>query len=132
MRELIRLLNAARHAHPALRQDVTLAFHTTDNPALLAYSKRDEAADDTVLVVVNTDHRYPQSGWTDLDLGALGLAWDDAYEVRDLLGGRTYAWRGPRNFVRLDPARAPAHVFHVVSAPAAAPEPEPPTGGPPR
>ncbi|HSL09971.1 MAG TPA: alpha-1,4-glucan--maltose-1-phosphate maltosyltransferase [Actinomycetota bacterium] len=114
MRELIARVNATRHAHPALQQDASLTFHRADNPMLLVYSKRDERSGDVVLVIVNMDHRHAQSGWTDLDMPALGLAWDAPFTVADDLDGRTYAWRGPRNFVRLDPAHAPGHLFHVA------------------
>jgi starch synthase (maltosyl-transferring) len=114
MRELIARLNAIRRDHPALTMDGGLRFHDADNPMLLAYSKRDARADDTVLVVVNMDHRYPQSGWIDLDLPSLGLGWDVPFVVEDLLGGGTYAWHGARNFARLEPARAAAHIFQVV------------------
>ena len=44
---------------------------------------------------------------------ALGLDWDDAFEVRDELTGDAWTWRGPSNYVRLDPAVEPAHVFSV-------------------
>ena len=119
MRELIGRVNATRHAHPALRQDASLTFHGTDNPMLLAYSKRDARSGDVVLVIVNMDHRFPQSGWTELDMPALGLAWDAAFTVVDDLDGGTYDWRGPRNFIRLDPAHGPGHLFHLAaSAPA--------------
>ena len=33
--------------------------------------------------------------------------------MHDLLTGARYLWQGARNFVQLDPARAPAHVFRV-------------------
>ena len=113
MRELIRRVNATRHAHPALQQDASLTFHRTDNPMILAYSKRDARSGDVVLVVVGMDHRYPQSGWTDLEMPALGLAWESPFTVVDDLDGSTYTWRGPRNFVRLDPTHAPGHLFHI-------------------
>ena len=31
----------------------------------------------------------------------------------DLLGGARYLWHGRRNYVALDPASAPAHIFRV-------------------
>ncbi len=33
------------------------------------------------------------------------------FQVHDLLTGARYLWQGARNYVRLDPQRAPAHVF---------------------
>jgi starch synthase (maltosyl-transferring) len=60
---------------------------------------------------VNLDPVNVQSGWVQLDLEALGLADGVNFRVEDLLGGDTYPWRGSVNFVMLDPARTPAHVF---------------------
>jgi starch synthase (maltosyl-transferring) len=33
--------------------------------------------------------------------------------MHDLLGGATFLWHGSRNYVALDPAQSPAHVFRV-------------------
>ncbi|HEV7822397.1 MAG TPA: alpha-1,4-glucan--maltose-1-phosphate maltosyltransferase, partial [Burkholderiales bacterium] len=107
-------INAIRRAHPALHSDWSLQFHATDNDQLICYSK--SSGGDTVLVVANLDVRWPQSGWLTLDLAALGLAGDRDYEVNDLLSGARYTWRGPRNFVRLDPNVAPAHIFELPAA----------------
>jgi starch synthase (maltosyl-transferring) len=41
------------------------------------------------------------------------LADGASFTVRDELSGESYPWRGRRNFVMLDPSRAPAHVFSV-------------------
>ena len=97
---------------PALQSDWSLAFHATDNEQLLCYSKR--AGDDRILVAVNLDPLRVQSGWVDLDLEALGLENDAAFTVHDELSGERYPWRGRRNFVMLDPARTPAHVFSIA------------------
>jgi starch synthase (maltosyl-transferring) len=40
LNELIARVNQIRRGHPALQQNATLAFHATDNPTLLFYSKR--------------------------------------------------------------------------------------------
>jgi starch synthase (maltosyl-transferring) len=116
IRRLITRVNEIRHEHPAFLRNDTLRFHGIDNPQLLAYSKRSEDGSDTVLVVVNLDPKWKQSGWTDLDLWALGLDGDEPFSVIDLLGGKTYTWRGTRNFVRLEPGLPPAHVFAIARA----------------
>ncbi len=104
-------VNAIRHAHAALQSDWSLAFHPTDNDQIVCYSKR--AGADCILVAVNLDPLRAQSGWVTLDLAALGLEDHANFRVDDLLSGESYPWRGERNFVMLDPARAPAHVFAV-------------------
>ena len=108
---LYTLLNTIRHAHPAMQTDETLRFHEIGNPQLIAYSKRWK--DDAVLCIVNLDPSNVQTGFTDLDLGALGLEDGQSYLVEDLLSGETYAWQGARNYVSLDPAKMPAHVLRV-------------------
>ncbi|HET8569120.1 MAG TPA: alpha-1,4-glucan--maltose-1-phosphate maltosyltransferase [Candidatus Limnocylindria bacterium] len=103
-------LNRIRQVHPALRRDRPLTFHRVDNDQLIVYSKRRDG--DTVLVVVSLDWRWPQSGWTDLDLAALGIEEGGRFTVRDELTGKTYPWSGGRNFVRLEPD-LPAHIFAI-------------------
>jgi starch synthase (maltosyl-transferring) len=109
---LVATLNAFRRAHPAMQSDWSLAFHGADNDQVLCYSKR--AGDDRALVVVNLDPHNTQSAWVDLDLEALGVDPDLPFTVKDALSGETYAWRGRRNYVMLDPRRAPAHVFAIA------------------
>ncbi|MYU23014.1 alpha-1,4-glucan--maltose-1-phosphate maltosyltransferase [Streptomyces sp. SID8352] len=116
---LITRLNAVRRAHPALHRLRNLRFHETDNDALIAYSKRE--GDDAVLVVVNLDPHRAQEATVTLDLPLLGLGHDASVTVHDELTGESYQW-GRTNYVRLEPGRAPAHVFHVQRPPAAAPQ----------
>ncbi len=108
---LYTLLNHIRHAHPALQTNETLRFHTIGNGKLLCYSKRWN--DDILLCVVNLDPDNVQAGVTTLDLTELDLG-TAPFQVEDLLAGATYTWQGPHNYVSLDPARMPAHVFRIA------------------
>ncbi len=108
----VRRLNVARRRHPALQQLRTIRFHSADNPALIAYSKHTEDRSDVVLTVVNLDPRVTQETTLDLDLGHLGIPWDQPYEAFDELSGQTFPWHGPRPYVRLTPDEA-AHVLHL-------------------
>ena len=110
---LLRAVNAARHAHPALQSNERLWFHGIENDALVAYSKHTADLADVVLAVVSLDPHHVQSGWVELPLHELGIDPDHPYQVHDLLDGETYVWQGPRNYVELDPQRVPAHLFHV-------------------
>jgi starch synthase (maltosyl-transferring) len=116
MRGLIARVNAIRRAEPALQQDRLLTFHPVDNPQLLAYSKRSPDGANVVLAIVNLDPVYPQSGFTDLRMPELGLAWDAPFVARDLLTGASYRWTGPRNYVELRPERQPGHVLRIEAA----------------
>ncbi|AXL92493.1 alpha-1,4-glucan--maltose-1-phosphate maltosyltransferase [Streptomyces sp. CB09001] len=114
---LITKLNTIRREHPALHRLRNLRFHHTDNDALIAYSKR--VGDDVVLVVANLDPHRTQEATISLDMPQLGLDRHASVPVHDELTGRTYHW-GRTNYVRLEPGRAPAHVFHVRRPSAAA------------
>jgi starch synthase (maltosyl-transferring) len=123
LRHLIGLVNGIRRAHPALQRDDTLQFQGFDNDMVLCWSKRavlPDGREDVLLFVVNLDPVHTQSGWTALDLAALGLEWDSEFEVHDLLTDTRYSWQGANNFVQLDPATVPAHVLAVRQHPTGA------------
>ncbi len=44
-----------------------------------------EGDEHPVLTVVNLDPAYMQSGWVELDMEALGMTYDERFEVFDLL-----------------------------------------------
>jgi starch synthase (maltosyl-transferring) len=111
-------LNAIRRAHPALHWLRNLRLHPADGDQVMAYSKSSGTGRDadTVLVVVSLDPRAAQETTVRLDMPALGLDWGDTIEVHDEITGATYTW-GRENYVRLDPAAEPAHVFTVRRRP---------------
>ena len=111
-------LNRIRRAHPALHQLRNLRFHHVDQPELMCFSKRvagipGRSGSDTVLVVVNLDPHQAREATVWLDMPALGV--DREFTVTDELTGESFRW-GPANYVRLDPATRPAHVFTVTSS----------------
>jgi starch synthase (maltosyl-transferring) len=106
-------VNAARRDNPALQRDGGLHFVDTDNDELLAYGRICEEEGNTVLVVVNLDPHHVQSGWVTLDPAIFGVEAQRPFQVHDLITDARYLWNGPRNFVMLDPAHTPAHVFVV-------------------
>lgn len=128
---LIGRVNEIRRSSACLRQNRTLRFQRVDNDQLIAYTKTapgrrvgngqaepgepvsDEDRQAPLLVVVNLDPLHPQAGWVDLDCGLLGIDETRPYEVHDLLTDAVYTWQGRANFVRLDPAIVPAHIFRI-------------------
>ena len=102
-------LNEIRRLHPALQQLRTIRFHHVDNDAMLAYSKFDPSTGDAVLVVVTLNPFGPEEATVWLDMPALGMEWYDRFWVRDEITGEEYHW-GQSNYVRLDPAKAVAHI----------------------
>ncbi|HXL90460.1 MAG TPA: alpha-1,4-glucan--maltose-1-phosphate maltosyltransferase [Streptosporangiaceae bacterium] len=122
-------LNEIRNSHPALRQLRNLKFHHIDQPDLLCFSKQsstisgetgtDSRLGDTVLVVVNLDPYQTREATVWLDLPGLGVAPHSGehsggeFTVTDELTGEAFRW-GLANYVRLDPAVRPAHIFSVT------------------
>ena len=123
--DFITELNRIRRAHPALHRLRNLRFHLVDQPELMCFSKRASSippgpatgggpgtqGEDTVLVVVNLDPRRTREATVWLDLPALGV--DREFIVTDELTGESYWW-GQANYIRLDPAIRPAHIFTVT------------------
>lgn len=109
IQDFVRRVNEARLAHAALQEYDNLEFHYAQNDKLMVYSK--VLGEDRILCVANMDMHNAQEGVIELDMGKLGLAEDAFYFLRDLITDESYVWRGGRNFVRLDPAKAPGHLF---------------------
>jgi starch synthase (maltosyl-transferring) len=115
LRDLITHVNRIRRSSLALQRDTGLTFHRVDNQQLIAYSKVCEDPTDMILVVVNLDPRNRQAGWINVELDALHLGSEESFRVHDLLTDAHYVWHGSRNFVDLNPALLPAHIFRVQS-----------------
>jgi starch synthase (maltosyl-transferring) len=113
LKGLIRRVNSIRRDHVALQHNYGLKFHLTDNPMLIAYSRTSEDRGDKILVVVNLDSVNRQMGWVDVVLKEFRLADGESYEMNDLLTDKKYIWQGSRNYVELNPAAIPAHIFRV-------------------
>ena len=113
LRDFIARVNRIRRENAALQHDWNLNFHEVNEDQLLCFSKHNDDGTNIVLVVVNLDPHHTHRGWLNLDLEVLGLDDRSPYQVHDLLGDARYLWSGPRNYVELDPAVAPAHIFRI-------------------
>jgi starch synthase (maltosyl-transferring) len=113
LKDFIARVNRIRRENPALQQDGNLNFHEVNDEQLLCFSKHNDDGTNMVLVVVNLDPHHTHRGWLSLDLSVLGLDDTSPYQVHDLLGDGRYLWSGPRNYLELDPAVVPAHIFRV-------------------
>jgi starch synthase (maltosyl-transferring) len=113
LKRLISRVNEIRRENLALQSDWSLRFHPLDNDQLIAYSKATEDLSDIILVIVNLDPRYKQSGWVEVPLADFKLAPNQSYQVHDLLTDARYLWQGARNYVELNPSVLPAHIFKV-------------------
>jgi starch synthase (maltosyl-transferring) len=113
---LIGLVNRVRRENQALRRNHNLWFNGTDNEQLICYSKHTNDLTNIILVVINLDPFNAQSGTVNTPLAAWGLDPGQSYRVRDLLSGAEYSWSGEWNWVRLDQAVCPAHIFLIVDS----------------
>jgi starch synthase (maltosyl-transferring) len=113
LKGFITKVNSIRKENPALQSNLNLLFHQVDNQHLIGYSKTTEDLSNIMLVVVNLDYRYKQSGWLELSLEELRLDRDQHYRAHDLLNDASYLWQGSRNYIELDPKICPAHIFRI-------------------
>jgi starch synthase (maltosyl-transferring) len=119
LRELIARVNQIRHDYAALQQNATLAFHSTDNPHFLFFSKTNQCSGGSrgsgarVFIVVSTDPHWTQQGWVQMPIWETGITGRERYVVEDLLDGGRYTWRGEWNYVKLDPSERVAHIFVI-------------------
>ena len=109
---LISKINHIRHQNAALQQTNNIQFMGVENDQLLAYFKTDSQGDNQLLMVVNLDPHYPQSGWVELPLGAMGVEEGQPVTVHDLITESSYIWDKRWNFVELHPA-LPFHLFKI-------------------
>ncbi|WP_460529994.1 alpha-1,4-glucan--maltose-1-phosphate maltosyltransferase [Humibacter ginsengiterrae] len=112
------MLNRVRREHPALRQLRNLHVHSSEDDAVLVYSKHLPAEftgtgdPDTVIVVANVDPHAVRETLVHLDLAEIGLAHGATFEVTDAVTGQTWSW-GAANYVRLDAFHEPVHILSV-------------------
>ncbi len=110
---LIRRMNQIRREHPALQSNAGLTIHEIDDEQLIAYSKSTADGSDRILTIVSLAPNEIRSGALLIDLAALGLDPERAYEVEDLFSGTVESWTGDRIAIEIDPAVLPARVLHI-------------------
>jgi starch synthase (maltosyl-transferring) len=113
LRGLISSVNGIRRDNLALQNDWSLEFHPVDNDQLICYSKRSEDGVNLVVVVVNLDTHYTQSGFVELPLERWNIDASHQFQAHDLLTDARYLWSSHRNYVQLDPHTMPAHIFRI-------------------
>ncbi|MFC1870336.1 alpha-1,4-glucan--maltose-1-phosphate maltosyltransferase [Chloroflexota bacterium] len=113
LKDFITRVNQIRRENLALQSNQNLWFHAIDNNELICYSKHTEDLSNIILVVVNLNPHYTHSGWVHLPVELWELDPQRPYQVHDLLGGARYLWHGADNYVELNPAICPAHIFRV-------------------
>jgi starch synthase (maltosyl-transferring) len=103
-------LNELRRSLPALQDLRSLRFHHTEDPEVIAYSKR--VGDDLTLVVCTLDPHNVRETTVWWDMPALGMDWQDRFIAHDHLTAQSFSW-GQGTYVRLDPLVNVAHIVEV-------------------
>jgi starch synthase (maltosyl-transferring) len=113
LRPLITRVNEIRNTNPALQNDLSLKFHSIDNDQLLCFSKESDDRSNLLVMIVNLDPHYTQTGFVTLPLDQLEIPQDRPYEAEDLLSGERYLWNGPRNYAELNPSIRSGHILKI-------------------
>jgi starch synthase (maltosyl-transferring) len=113
IKEFIARLNTIRRQNRALQCYDNLRFYNADNGAILFYGKTTPARENIIFVVVNLDPFRRQNSMIDVPIELFGQNEGEPYQVHDLLDDSRYTWYGRRNYVELDPATRPAHIFRL-------------------
>jgi starch synthase (maltosyl-transferring) len=111
---MVRRVNAIRGRHrEAIALLRTLRLHYVDSDSVLAVSRRSDDGGDVLLMLCNLDpHNVAEAScWPDLE--ALGLSGAKGLRMHDELNDATFTWNTQGNYILLDPAKTPAHVFSV-------------------
>jgi len=108
------LLNDLRRQMPPLQDLRSLRFHHTEDPEVIAYSKR--VGDQVTLVVCSLDPHGVRETTVWWDMPAIGLDWPDRFIAKDHVTGQSFTW-GQSTYVRFDPAVTVAHIVAVEQAP---------------
>ncbi|MGH2383541.1 MAG: alpha-1,4-glucan--maltose-1-phosphate maltosyltransferase [Candidatus Limnocylindria bacterium] len=123
---LIGELNRLRHQRPALKRYENLRFESVTGERTLFYRKalphgkvdpltgHPHRWRDPVYVAVNCDPATAERAILHPDLPAVGIGWEEPYQLTDLLTGRTSQERGADLPVDLDPAGEAFRIFTLA------------------
>jgi starch synthase (maltosyl-transferring) len=122
---LVGELNRLRHDRPALRRTNNLTFEAVTGERTLFYRKAlphgkvdpltgfPNRWRDPVYVAVNCDPTTAERAILHPDLPAVGIGWDEPYEMTDLMSGAVIRAAGADLVVDLDPAAEPFRMFTI-------------------
>jgi len=120
IRSEIAMVNRIRRNNPALQQtnDITFvrieAGQGREHDQIIGYMKRSADGSNVILTVVSLDDKNTRGGWLRFPLELFGLPHTQVFTVEDQLSGRSYEWNGEWNYIELNPAIMPAHIFRII------------------
>lgn len=110
---IVSCVNTIRASNPALHLDGNLRITDSTDPDITAYIKSTPDLSNVLLTVVNLTPFRKKEGMVTLPNEYFNGRDDTAYDVTDLLTGIRYMWKGPVNYVKLDPNVLPAHILRI-------------------
>ena len=113
IKDFISRVNRARETSPAVRRRARFAFLPTNSEDMLAYALWTDDLTDIIVCIVNLDPFSARDDVVTLPLAEWGIEPWQTYQMKDLLTEEKYYWKGPANYVRLDPQAEPAHVLRL-------------------
>lgn len=114
LKQVIKLVNQIRREHPALQDTFNAKLCSIENDQIIAYFKANKDKGDYMLFAVNLDPYYKQGGWVEVPLNDLNIDPDTSYTVKDLVTQSSYEWKGPWNYIELNPHGLPFHCFQII------------------
>lgn len=106
-------INKIREENPEFHKIDNIRFLPVENNQLLYFGKFNDEGNNAILIIVNLDPNYTQSGWAKVPIHELGISPEQSFLVIDLLGGGQYIWQGEYNYVELNPHILPAHILKI-------------------
>lgn len=113
IKDLIGRVNKIRKENPSLQTTWNVKFCEIQNDQLISYYKNTDDLKNIILVIVNLDPFYTQSGMVKLPLEEWNMSNNKPFKVVDLLTRDEYIWKGAWNFIELNPYKIPAHIFQI-------------------
>ena len=111
LKEFIGRVNQIRSQNPALQQYRNLRFFHSNTDSILCFGKWTPDHSNIIVAVVNLDPYHVREDTVSLPIWEFGIQGWQTYQMKDLLTGEKYYWRGEHHYVRLDPHIEPAHLF---------------------
>ena len=106
-------LNRIRRNHSALQSHLGLNFYPAHHGQVLLYGKMPSSRSEMILIAVNLDPFHSHEATIEVPLWEWKLPDSASVEVKDLMRGDTFTWRGKLQRVRLDPAVLPFAIWQV-------------------
>lgn len=113
LKMLIGIVNKARKENAALQETNNIEFLNIQNDNILAYYKQSPDGKNKMICIVNLDPNKKQWGMLLTPLELLGQTEGKTFVVHDLLNDARYEWSKRWNYVELDPAIVPCHLFRI-------------------